>query len=52
MLRQKYFLSKCRVPFLLLLFAQQPLFGAETHGAVQAETASPGWQATKVIATR
>jgi len=37
MSRQKYFLPKLFVPFFLFL-SQQPLFGAEPNGAVQAET--------------
>jgi hypothetical protein len=48
MSRHKHFLSKCCVPFLLWLFSQQPLFGAEQHGAVQAETGSPSANDSKV----
>jgi hypothetical protein len=36
----KVFLPKLFVPFFLFL-SQQPLFGAEPHGAVQVEPASP-----------
>jgi hypothetical protein len=45
MSQQKYFLSNFFAPIFFLLLSQ-PLFGAEPHGAVQAE-ASPSGNDTK-----